>query len=163
MDEVIPGLWIGGLTSALSIDYLTQAGITHIITCMKQRLPPPPTLLDGRQITPEHMHHVRLDDVEQAPILAHFTSCNQFIANVLQEAWVPEDESEPSSSGSDEKVLGDVDLLVQGRQRRNGKSGHWQTNGHGSILVHCQAGCSRSVAVSGLFSFILTIVNALKY
>ncbi|EPQ27289.1 uncharacterized protein PFL1_05212 [Pseudozyma flocculosa PF-1] len=156
MDEIIPGLWIGGLTSALSIDYLTQAGVTHIISCMKQRLPPPPTLLDGRTIPASNMRQVRVDDVEQAPILAHFASCNDFISEVLKEEWVPSadddgDGDDVPSPASGEKVAGELDLLVQGRQKRNGKWGHWQTTGDGTVLVHCQAGCSRSVAIAAAY------------
>ncbi|KAN0062948.1 tyrosine protein phosphatase yvh1 [Thecaphora frezii] len=173
MDEIIPGLWIGGLSSALSIEYLTQAGITHIITCMKQRLPPPPTLLDGRTISPSKMRQVRVDDVEQAPILAHFASCNEFIADVLQEEWVADESQAGSGDGNgdgkdnennndkqptnvpspslDQKLAGDENLLVQGRQKRNGRSGHWQTTGSGTVLIHCQAGCSRSVAIAAAY------------
>ncbi|PWY99261.1 hypothetical protein BCV70DRAFT_200843 [Testicularia cyperi] len=162
MDEVVPGLWVGGLRAAMDKEYLSQAGVTHIITCMKQRLPVPSTLPDGRKITEKEMKQVRLDDDEKAPILVHFASCNEFISNALEEEWVPDedqDEDQDSSAqdgatppstdspASDRKVAGDVDLLVQGRQKRDGKWGHWQTTGTGTVLVHCQAGCSRSVAV----------------
>lgn len=131
MDEVLPGLWVGDLACALSTEYLSLAGVTHIVTALKQRLPPPPPLPCGRKILAEHQRHVSIDDEETEPILVHFPAVNDFLEGVLQERWVegqqgaPLDEERPS----------------------DGKWGHWETTGEGTVLVHCQAGCSRSVAL----------------
>lgn len=143
MDEILPGLWVGGVRAAMDTDYLSRAGITHIISCMKQLLPAPPTLPDGRMITKAEMRHVKLDDDEKAPILVHFAGCNELISQQLEEEWVPDDESSEQSEPEGDEV----ELLVQGRQKRNGRWGSWQTTGAGTVLVHCQAGCSRSVAI----------------
>lgn len=143
MDEVLPGLWVGGVRAAMDADYLSRAGVTHIISCMKQQIPVPPPLSDGRTITRAEMKHVRIDDDEKAPILVHFAGCNELIASQLQEEWVADDESEASSEQEEDEVT----QLVQGRQKRDGRWGSWQTTGAGTVLVHCQAGCSRSVAI----------------
>jgi dual specificity phosphatase 12 len=161
MDEVLPGLWVGGVRAAMDAEYLSRAGVTHIITCMKQRLATPPTLDDGRTITRDEMRHVRIDDDEKAPILVHFASCNEFIAAQLEEEWVPDDdedqaetdtasaatETDPGQEAGQDDFEASVQLLVQGRQKRGGRWGSWQTTGAGTMLVHCQAGCSRSVAI----------------
>ncbi|SPO31187.1 related to Tyrosine specific protein phosphatase and dual specificity protein phosphatase [Ustilago trichophora] len=147
MDEILPGLWVGGVRAAMDADYLSRAGITHIITCMKQQIPvPPPLPPDGRTISRDHMKHVRIDDEEKAPILVHFAGCNELISCQLEEEFVP--DSSPPTPSSEEEADGDeVELLVQGRQKRSGVWGTWQTTGGGTVLVHCQAGCSRSVAI----------------
>ncbi|SAM85913.1 related to Tyrosine specific protein phosphatase and dual specificity protein phosphatase [Ustilago bromivora] len=150
MDEVVPGLWVGGVRAAMDVDYLSRAGVTHIITCMKQNIPVPRPLADGRTITREHMKHVRIDDEEKAPILVHFADCNGLIAEQLKEEWVP-DTPDTSTTTDDEMAeeeqVDQVQHLVAGRQKRGGQWGTWQTTGAGTVLVHCQAGCSRSIAI----------------
>ncbi|CBQ69863.1 related to Tyrosine specific protein phosphatase and dual specificity protein phosphatase [Sporisorium reilianum SRZ2] len=145
MDEVLPGLWVGGVRAAMDADYLSRAGITHIVTCMKQQIPVPPPLADGRRITRNEMKHVRIDDDEKAPILVHFAGCNELISSQLAEEWVADVDAADSAVA----VATDdtVEQLVRGRQKRNGRWGTWQTTGAGTVLVHCQAGCSRSVAI----------------
>lgn len=146
MDEVVPGLWVGGVRAAMDVSYLSHAGITHIITCMKQQIPVPPRLEDGRTITRAEMKHVRIDDDEKAPILVHFAGCNEWIARQLQEEWIADSDTH-SQVGQDDDHVELVAQLVQGRQKRGGRWGSWQTTGAGTVLVHCQAGCSRSVAI----------------
>lgn len=148
---MVPGLWVGGVRAAMDIDYLSRAGVTHIITCMKQNIPVPRPLEDGRTITRDQMKHVRIDDDEKAPILVHFAGCNEFIAQQLEEEWVA-DTPDASLDSSDndkeqEEEADQVEHLVASRQKRNGQWGTWQTTGSGTVLVHCQAGCSRSVAI----------------
>jgi dual specificity phosphatase 12 len=82
MDEVLPGLWVGDLACALSTEYLSLAGVTHIVTALKQRLPPPPTLPCGRKILAEHQRHVSIDDEESEPILVQFPAVNDFLEEV---------------------------------------------------------------------------------
>lgn len=123
MEEIIPGLWIGDLACALATDYLSLAGITHIVTAMKQRLPSPMSLPDGRKIERATMHHVAIDDVDEAPILVHLPQAIDFIDDALRQTWLDEGEG-----------------IEQG--------GQWATMGEGTVMVHCQAGVSRSVAVS---------------
>ncbi|CAO1626629.1 unnamed protein product [Sympodiomycopsis kandeliae] len=137
MDEVLPGLWVGDLACALSTEYLSLAGITHIITALKQRLPPPPTLPCGRDIPSTNLLHVPVDDEEHEPILVHFPIVNDFISSVLKEEWIKDEV------GTEETSINQPRLI-------NGEiiNGHWETTGSGTILIHCQAGCSRSVALT---------------
>ncbi|KAJ9475613.1 Tyrosine-protein phosphatase YVH1 [Pseudozyma hubeiensis] len=150
MDEVLPGLWVGGVRAAMDVDYLSQAGITHMITCMKQQIPVPPPLADGRTITRAEMKHVRIDDDEKAPILVHFAGCNELISSQLEEEWTADDQDELPEEQQEESY-DEVEQLVQGRQKRNGKWGTWSTTGSGTVLIHCQAGCSRSVAIAAAY------------
>ncbi|KAJ1021692.1 hypothetical protein NDA16_003828 [Ustilago loliicola] len=116
---------------------------------MKQNIPVPRPLADGRTITRDQMKHVRIDDEEKAPILVHFAGCNELIAEQLEEEWVPDtpDTTNADASDKDARQVDQVEQLVAGRQKRDGQWGTWQTTGAGTVLVHCQAGCSRSVAI----------------
>lgn len=135
MDEIVPGLWIGDLNCAIATDYLDLAGITHIIRAVKQNIAPPPALPSGRVIPPENIKNVPLDDMDNSPILVHFASTNELIHSVLNEVWYEDDQT--------------GDMPAEGmEQDANGKWGYWETMGEGSVLVHCQAGVSRSVTVS---------------
>lgn len=131
MDEIIPGLWIGDLACALDADYLDLANVTHIVSVMKQTLKPPMQLPSGRQIAKDNIKQIRVDDVEEAPILVHFNGMSELINEVLDETWI------------------DDDGPGEGRQQNlEEKWGHWETFGQGTVFVHCQAGVSRSVTVS---------------
>lgn len=140
MEEIIPGLWIGDLACALATDYLSLAGVTHIVTAMKQSLPCPVLLPDGRRIEQAQMHHVNIDDVENAPILVHLPGAVDFINEALDQQWI-EDEEDPDQI---DKQEGRSRSIAEG----GNKKGQWATMGEGTVLVHCQAGISRSVAVS---------------
>lgn len=131
MDEVLPGLWIGDLACALSTEYLSLAGVTHIVTALAQRLPPPGRLPCGRTIPASHLVHIRCDDEESEPIIVHLPRANELISDVLAERWVEGEQG------------GEIDEP----RPSDGKWGHWETTGEGTVLVHCQAGCSRSVAL----------------
>jgi dual specificity phosphatase 12 len=141
MDQIIPGLWIGDLACALATDYLSIAGITHIVTAMKQRLPTPIVLPDGRTIDDVHVFHVNIDDVEGAPLLVHMPGAVEFIDEALKQEWL------------EDSVLADQEQ--EGGQEGSKKvepppgrgPGQWATMGEGTVLVHCHAGISRSVAL----------------
>ncbi|CEH16778.1 Dual specificity phosphatase [Ceraceosorus bombacis] len=120
MDEVIPHLWLGDLACALAPDYLELAGVTHILTAMKQRLPPPPMLPGGRSIPSSSMHHVKVDDLDDAPILVHLPAAVDWLKEALDETWVEAEEE--------------------------GEEGWWQP-GENVVYVHCQAGVSRSATI----------------
>ncbi|KAL4269137.1 protein-tyrosine-phosphatase [Pleurotus pulmonarius] len=94
MDEIIHGLWIGDLPSALDVDNLKEHGIFSILSAMRGRVTIHETFI---------RHQILLDDTEDADILTHFLPSISFIQNELD----------------------------KGR----------------GVLVHCQAGMSRSVAI----------------
>ncbi|PWN37451.1 phosphatases II [Meira miltonrushii] len=144
MDQIIPGLWIGDLACALATDYLEMAGITHIVTAMKQRLPSPITLPDGRKIDDDHIYHVNIDDIESAPILVHFPGVIEFIDEALQQTWIEDGDGEEISAETqdEQKASNSRTNPPPGK-----KPGQWATMGEGTVLVHCHAGISRSVAI----------------
>jgi dual specificity phosphatase 12 len=139
MEEIVPGLWIGDLACALATDYLSLAGITHIITAMKQALPSPIKLPDGRRIEEAQMYHVSIDDFDNSPILVHLPGAVDFIDEAIEQRWIEDDNIDEES--------GSIDGKEQNHEEGKRK-GQWATLGSGTILVHCQAGISRSVAVS---------------
>lgn len=152
MEEIIPGLWIGDLACALATDYLSLAGITHVVTAMKQQLPSPIRLPDGRMIEREAMYHVNIDDLDNAPILVHLPGAVDFIDRAIEQRWLEDEEEvnegeeqehKKDAGGSSGSSLTNVATPPEGKRK-----GQWATTGEGTILVHCQAGISRSVAVS---------------
>ncbi|KAG7093920.1 hypothetical protein E1B28_007556 [Marasmius oreades] len=94
MDEIIPGLWIGNLSSALDVKSLKASNIFSILSAMRGKISIHETFIK---------HQILLDDTEGADILQHFLPSISFIQAELN----------------------------KGR----------------GVLVHCQAGLSRSVAI----------------
>ncbi|KAG7439997.1 uncharacterized protein BT62DRAFT_1051642 [Guyanagaster necrorhizus] len=94
MDEIIPGLWVGDLPSALNVELLKQNHIFSILSAMRGRITIHETFV---------RHQILLDDTEEADIMIHFLPSITFIQAELD----------------------------KGR----------------SVLVHCQAGMSRSVTL----------------
>ncbi|KAJ3505705.1 hypothetical protein NLJ89_g7277 [Agrocybe chaxingu] len=70
MDEIIPGLWIGDLASALNVEKLKEHGIFSILTAMRGSITIHETFI---------RHQIKVDDSEDADILAHFLPSIHFI------------------------------------------------------------------------------------
>ncbi|KII87806.1 hypothetical protein PLICRDRAFT_176572 [Plicaturopsis crispa FD-325 SS-3] len=98
MDEVVPGLWIGDLPSALNTEQLKAHNIHSILSAMRGRVSIHETFI---------RHQIMLDDTDDADVLTHFLPSIAFI------------EAE----------------LEKGR----------------GVLVHCQAGMSRSATIVAAF------------
>ncbi|KAJ9095727.1 hypothetical protein QFC20_006594 [Naganishia adeliensis] len=94
MQEIVDGLWIGDVVAARDGKALQEAGITAILTLLRQKMPPPPP---GILTLP-----IPIDDTPDADILCHLDGCGE----------------------------------------ENEKGGK-----RGAVLVHCQAGMSRSATV----------------
>lgn len=144
MDQIIPGLWIGDLACALATDYLELAGITHIVTALKQQLPSPIVLPDGRKIESEQIYYVNIDDIDSAPILVHFPGAIEFIDEALQQRWLEDEEGEGDSTDIQDEQRSSNSRTIPPKGK---KPGQWATMGEGTVLVHCHAGISRSVAI----------------
>ncbi|KAJ3799247.1 hypothetical protein GGU11DRAFT_679855 [Lentinula aff. detonsa] len=94
MDEVIPGLWIGGLPSAMDTENLKANKIYSVLSAMRGKISIHETFVK---------HQIFLDDSEEEDILIHLLPAIAFIQSELN----------------------------KGR----------------GILVHCQAGVSRSATI----------------
>lgn len=92
MDEIIPGLWIGDLRSALNAGGLKAHGIYSILSAMRGkitihevrpsslRLPDP---ADEDPCKTFIRHQIQIDDTEDADILTHFLPCIHFIQSEI--------------------------------------------------------------------------------
>ncbi|EFI27019.1 hypothetical protein CC1G_15152 [Coprinopsis cinerea okayama7 len=94
MNEIVPGLWLGGLPSALNAANLKEKGIGSVVSVLRGSVKIKETFI---------RHQIEIDDVEDSDILSHLLPAVKFI------------EAE----------------LGKGR----------------GVLVHCQAGVSRSSTV----------------
>ncbi|EPS99548.1 hypothetical protein FOMPIDRAFT_1050581 [Fomitopsis schrenkii] len=70
MNEVIPGLWIGDLSSALDTDQLREHNIRSVLSAMR-----------GRTFT---KLQINLDDTDDADVLSHLVAAIQFIEAELE-------------------------------------------------------------------------------
>ncbi|KDR80051.1 hypothetical protein GALMADRAFT_1177087 [Galerina marginata CBS 339.88] len=70
MDEIIPGLWIGDLQSALNVKNLKENGIFSILSAMRGRITIHATFI---------RHQIQLDDTEDADVLTHLLPAIHFI------------------------------------------------------------------------------------
>ncbi|PPR00800.1 hypothetical protein CVT24_000732 [Panaeolus cyanescens] len=98
MDQVIPGLWIGDLPSALDAPSLRANGVYSILSAMRGKITINETFV---------RHQIMVDDSESTDILTHFIPSIRFIQSELE----------------------------KGR----------------GVLVHCQAGISRSATIVAAF------------
>ncbi|EPQ52031.1 hypothetical protein GLOTRDRAFT_80177 [Gloeophyllum trabeum ATCC 11539] len=70
MDEIIPGLWVGDLASALDTEKLREKGIGSVVSAMRGRVSIHPTFI---------RHQINLDDEEDADVLSHLVPAVSFI------------------------------------------------------------------------------------
>lgn len=142
MDEIVPQLWVGELESSFTRDYLAQARITKVISVMRSPPKPPSAIpADGcvRSFAPEDVMVVPIDDRDDAPIFLYFGLCNRFIEQQLREKWVCDEDGAVAKP--------DDEYAIEGLTQRRGCLGAWKSASDGSVLIHCQAGYSRSVTV----------------
>ncbi|KAM5536132.1 hypothetical protein V8D89_010231 [Ganoderma adspersum] len=107
MDEIVPNLWVGDLSSALNTETLRTHNIRSVLTAMRGRVSIHETFI---------RHQINLDDTEDADILQHFVPSIAFIQAELDKGW--------------------------------------------GVLVHCQAGMSRSVAIVTAYLMVTQALDA---
>ena len=86
MDEIIPGLWIGGLQSAQNTQLLKEQNIYSILSAMRGRI----TINEvgsmyGSPVSLSHIlqtfirHQIMLDDTDDADVLVHLLPSIHFV------------------------------------------------------------------------------------
>ncbi|TFK25308.1 phosphatases II [Coprinopsis marcescibilis] len=78
MDEVIPGLWLGSLSSAQNTENLRKKGIRSVVSVLRGRLRIEQTMI---------RYQISLDDTPDADILAHFIPAINFITHQLGKGY----------------------------------------------------------------------------
>lgn len=92
MNEVIPGLWIGDLSSALDTDQLREHNIRSVLSAMRGRvrinevLTFLPVLLPALNYCLQTFTklQINLDDTDDADVLSHLVAAIQFIEAELE-------------------------------------------------------------------------------
>ncbi|WVW84652.1 hypothetical protein I302_106686 [Kwoniella bestiolae CBS 10118] len=121
LQEVVDGLWIGDLVAAMDVEGLQQRGITNILSLLRPAL----------QFSPEFsVYPLEIDDSADTDILTHLPSCVAWIQSILE-------LREKSQELNEEiKIERDPRISKLAGEPKNG-----------GVLVHCQAGMSRSATV----------------
>ena len=127
---MVPHLWIGELPSCLEADYLEQANIQWVVSCLRNPPVPPKGISlaesdSTREIPDDHRMVVPINDDDDAPAYIYFALANKFIANALQEEW--EADPEPYEEVDDH--------AIDGLTLRDGRPGLWSSRTEGSVLV----------------------------
>lgn len=128
-EEADGGLLLGDIDDALDLVRLRAAGVTHIINCAARPLPP-----EGEEDTIDSTHpHLRLRKLD-APGLDHYTSRGVELAGYL--AFAAADSPTYRMADHFDEACRFID---EARAQQGG--------GPRRVLVHCQAGVSRSASV----------------
>ncbi|WWC62551.1 uncharacterized protein I303_105147 [Kwoniella dejecticola CBS 10117] len=123
LQEVVDGLWIGDLVSAMDTEGLQQRGITNILSLLRPAL----------QFSPDFaVYPLEIDDSSDTDILTHLPSCVAWISSILQ----LREKAENDPDSDDLKAENDPIISTLAA-----------TPKLGGVLVHCQAGMSRSATV----------------
>lgn len=129
LQEVVEGLWIGDLVGAMDTDGLEERGISNILSLLRPSL----------TYDPEFAHFaVEIDDSPETDILTHLPACVAWI----HEALTRRTASKDSAIGSQSRPQ--LNRTVSARRVIPPNVAETKP---GSVLVHCQAGVSRSATV----------------
>ncbi|KAK8858581.1 hypothetical protein IAR55_002810 [Kwoniella newhampshirensis] len=123
LQEVVDGLWVGDLVAAMDTEGLEQRGITNILSLLRPRLVFPPSL---------SVYPLEIDDAADTDLLTHLPSCVAWIEAILD---LRRRSLDPSAANDPPRPRAlEIAPIAQEPQP-------------GGVLVHCQAGMSRSASV----------------
>ncbi|TYJ58864.1 hypothetical protein B9479_000296 [Cryptococcus floricola] len=143
MQEIIPGLWVGDLVAANDREELAKYGIKNIVSLLRPAL----TFPDEYSV-----YKVEIDDSTDTDLLSHLPGCVSWIRTALDGFGMlhghgeDDDEEEYEGVYSEQEVMKEMES-----QRPKDMPAEIPTPHPAPILIHCQAGMSRSASLCAAY------------
>ncbi|WVQ72786.1 hypothetical protein IAR50_002346 [Cryptococcus sp. DSM 104548] len=157
MQEIIPGLWVGDLVAANDGEELAKYGIKNIVSLLR------PVLTFPEEYS---VYKVEIDDSTDTDLLSHLPGCVSWIRTALDGFGMLHGHGEDDGEDEYEGVYSEEEVQKEMEgQRPKDMPAEIPTPHPAPVLIHCQAGMSRSASLCAaylIFTYALSPDQAIQ-